>query len=140
MKNADKNNHTVQTDARFESKNKSHLFLLSYQNGKGLQLTNLLKRNLKRILPSTVKANVGFASKKLSTCFQIKYQTKFEHKLDIVYLKTCLEEYFSDHYIGESTRQISKRAIATTIGIQNRTFLNMALKSATNTFTLTALT
>ena len=28
--NADKNKHTIQTDVKFESKDKSHLFLLPY--------------------------------------------------------------------------------------------------------------
>ena len=39
---------------------------------KGLHLNKSLKRNLKRILPSTVKENIAFTGKKLSTCFQIK--------------------------------------------------------------------
>ena len=86
MKNADKNNHTVETDVKFERKDKSHLLLLSYQSEKSLQITKSLKRNLKRLSPCTVKAKVGFAGKKLSTCFQIKNQTKSEHKHDIVYL------------------------------------------------------
>ena len=53
-----------------------HLLLLPYQGEKGLHLTKSLKRNLKSLLLSTVKANIGFTGKKLSTCFQIKDQTK----------------------------------------------------------------
>ena len=72
-----KNKHTIRTDVKFESKDKSNLLLLPYQGEKGKHLTNLLKINFKNLLPSTVKANTGFTSKKLSTCFQIKDQTKF---------------------------------------------------------------
>ena len=52
-KNADKNNHTVQTDVKFESKDKNHLLLLYYQDEKGLRLTKSLKRNLKRLSHSS---------------------------------------------------------------------------------------
>ena len=72
-----------------------HLLLLPYQGEKGLHLTKSLKRNLKSLLPSTVKANIGFTGKKLSTCFQIKDQTKLEHKHDIIYLATFPEDNFS---------------------------------------------
>ena len=109
--NADKNKHTIQTDVKFESKDKSHLLLLPYQGEKGLHLTKSLKKNLKSLLPSIVKANIGLTGKKLSTCFQIKDQTKFEHKHDIIYLATCPEDNCSENYIGESRRQISERII-----------------------------
>ena len=102
--NADKNKHTIQTDVKFESKDKSHLLLLPYQGEKGLHLKKLLKRNLKSLLPSTVKAYIDFTGKKLSTCFQIKDQTKFELKHDIIYLATCPEGNCSENYIGESGR------------------------------------
>ena len=82
--NADKNKYTIQTDVKFESKVKSHLLLLPYQGEKELHVTKSLKRNLKTFLPSTVKANIGFTGKKLSTCFQVKNQAKFKHKHDII--------------------------------------------------------
>ena len=109
--NAEKNKHTIQTDVKFESKDKSYLLLLPYQEEKGLRLTKSLTRNLKRFLPSTVKTNSGFTGKKLSPCFQIKDQKKFEHKHDIIYLATCPEDNCSENYIGESRRQISERII-----------------------------
>ena len=109
--NADKNKHTIQTAAKFESEDKSLLLLLLCQGKKGLHLTKSFKRNLKSLLPSTVKANIGFAGKKLGTCFQIKDQTKFEHKHDIVHLGTCPEDKYSENCISESGRQISERKI-----------------------------
>ena len=109
--NADKNKHTIQTDVKFESKDKSHLLLLPYQGEKGLHLTKSLKRNLKSLLQNTVKANIGFTGKNLSTCFQNKDQIKFEHKHDIIYLATCPEDNCSEDYIRESGRRISERII-----------------------------
>ena len=87
------------------------MLLLPYQGEKGLHLTKSLKRNLKSLLCSTVKANIGFTGKKLSTCFQIKNQTKFEHKHDIIYLAACSQDNCSENYIGESGRRISERII-----------------------------
>ena len=108
---ADKNKLTTQTDVKFESKGKSHLLLLPYQGEKGLHLTKSLKRNLKSLLQNTVKANIGFTGKNLSTCFQNKDQIKFEHKHDIIYLATCPEDNCSEDYIRESGRRISERII-----------------------------
>ena len=54
MKNTDKNNHIVQTDAKFESKDKHHFFLLPHRGGKGLPLSKPLKINLEILLPNTV--------------------------------------------------------------------------------------
>ena len=88
-----------------------HLLLLPYQGEKGLHLTKPLKRNLKSLLPSTVKSNIDFTGKKLSTCFQIKDQTKFEHTHDIIYLATCPEDNCSENYMEESRCRISKRII-----------------------------
>ena len=87
------------------------MLLLPYQGKKGLHLTKSLKRNLKSLLTSTVKANIGFTGKKLSTCFQIKEQTKFEHKYDIIYFATCPEDNCSENYIEESGRRISEKII-----------------------------
>ena len=87
------------------------MLLLPYQGEKDLHLTKSLIRNLKSLLPSTVKANIGFTGEKLSRCFQIKDQTKFEHKHDIIYLGTCPEDNCSENYIRESGYRISERII-----------------------------
>ena len=54
---------------------------------------------------------MALTGKNLSTCFQIKNQTKFEHKHDIIYLGTCPEDNCSENYIGERGHQISERII-----------------------------
>ena len=68
-----------------------------------MHLAKSLKRNLQRLLPSTAKPNTAFRGKKLSTYFQIKNQTKFEHK-HIFYFGT-----FPEYNIDESTHQIFER-------------------------------
>ena len=60
--NADENKHAIQTDAKFESKDKSHLLVLPYQGEKDSLL--------KSILPSTVNANIGFTGKMISTFYE----------------------------------------------------------------------
>ena len=47
--NANENKHTVQKNAKLESKSKSRLFLLPYQGEKGFHLTRSLKRKLKSL-------------------------------------------------------------------------------------------
>ena len=69
---ADKNKHTIQTDVKFESKGKSHLLLLPYQGEKGLHLMKSLKRNLKRLLPTTGKANIGFTVGRSAHVFKLR--------------------------------------------------------------------
>ena len=50
---------------------------------------------------------------KLSSRFQIKDQTKFEHRNrnDAAYRCKCTEKVFDDFYIGETYTPISKRII-----------------------------
>ena len=58
LKKLDLARHKVSINLeKFESKDKTHL--LPYQGEKGSHLTKSLKRNLKSLLPSTVKANIG---------------------------------------------------------------------------------
>ena len=46
-----------------------------------------------------------------SKCFQIKDQTKFEYKHDIIDLGTCPEDNCPESYIDESGRRISEGII-----------------------------
>ena len=80
--NADKNKHTIQTDVKFESKDKSHLLLLPYQRETGLHLTKSLKRNLKSFLPSTVKANMSLQVK--SSAHVLKLRTKQSLNINMI--------------------------------------------------------
>ena len=79
--NADKNKHTIQTDVKFESKDKSHLLLLPYQGEKGLHLTKSLKRNLKSLLSSTVKAILALQVKNSAHVFKLRTKQSLNTKM-----------------------------------------------------------
>ena len=51
---------------------------------------------------------VSFTGNKLS-CFSIKDKTKFEHRHDVSYLRTCPEMMCNDNYIGDAKQQIFER-------------------------------
>ena len=52
---------------------------------------------------------VSFTGNKLSSCFSIKDKTKFEHRHDVIYLRTCPETMCNDNYIGDAKQQIFDR-------------------------------
>ena len=54
---------------------------------------------------------VTFTGQKLSTQFNAKDRTKFEHKHDVIYFGKCPEQSCTDNYLGESARRISERII-----------------------------
>ena len=60
-----------------EIEQKQHLLILPYQG------------DIHNLLPNHINTQVIYTGKKLSTCFNIKYQTKIEHQHDIVYHGKC---------------------------------------------------
>ena len=71
----------------------------------------MLKRNLNKLLPTSLKIQVIFTGQKLSTQFNVKDRTKCKHKQDIIYFGKCPEQNYTDNYLGESARRISARII-----------------------------
>ena len=74
---------------RMKQWQKKHMLLIPYQGHKGIGLTKSLKR--KKYLPNNVKTQVTFTGEKLSTQFNFKVRTKFEHKYDAIYFSKYLE-------------------------------------------------
>ena len=73
-------------------------------------LSNPRKEEYKRnLLPPEIKTQAAYTGKKLSTCFNVKDHSKFDHQRDIVYCADCPNETCRENYIGESGRRISKR-------------------------------
>ena len=58
-----------------------------------------------------VKDLITYQGTKLSSWFQVKDQTKFEHRNDVVYCCKYPENNCNDFYIGETDRWISERII-----------------------------
>ena len=115
-----------------------HLLLVPYQGKKGDFVIKSMKKRMKTLLPSNIRTKIAFTGSKLSTCFQVKDKTKFEHKSnirtkiaftgsklstcfqvkdktkfehnrDIAYYGICPETDCSENYIGETARRISER-------------------------------
>ena len=83
--------------------------MIPYQGGKREQVIKSVRKPIKRLLPSNIKVQVSFTGSKLSSCFNIKDETKFEHRNDIIYLGTCPETTCNDNYIGEAKRRLFER-------------------------------
>ena len=68
-----------------------------------------MERTIPKLLLPEIKAQDGSTGKKLSTCFNVKHQSKFEHQHDMVYYVHCPNEKCRENYIGESGRRNSER-------------------------------
>ena len=86
------------------------MLLLLYQGDIGIGLTISLKRNLDKHLPNNVEMQMKFTGQKLSTQFNVKDRTKFEHK-HVIYFGKCPEQNYTNNYLGESARRISEQII-----------------------------
>ena len=68
-----------------------------------------MNRQLNKHLKDDVKVMIMYQGTKLSSRFQVKDQTKFQHRNDIVYCCKCSENDCSDFYIGKTDRRISEK-------------------------------
>ena len=87
---------------------KEPFLLLPYKGEKGQHLIKFMKRRISKLLPPEIKTQAAYTGKKLSTCFNVKDQSKFEHQHDVVYYADCPNEKCRENYIGESGRRISE--------------------------------
>ena len=76
-----------------EIEQKQHLLILPYQGDRGNTLVKSLQKRLHNLLPNHINTQVTYTGKKLSTCFNIKDQMKFEHQHDIVYIISYIISY-----------------------------------------------
>ena len=68
-----------------------------------------MRKQVNCAVPDDVKMIVSYTSKKLSTCFNVKDKTVFNHEYDIVYYAKCPEESCPHDYVGESGRRVLER-------------------------------
>ena len=61
---------------------------------------------INKTLSKIIKVQTSFTGKRLSSCFETKDGTKFEHQHNIIYQVKRSAENCSDNYIGESERRI----------------------------------
>ena len=83
--------------------------ILPSQGDRGNTLVKSLQKRLHNLLPDHINTQVTYTGKKLSTCFNIKDQTKFEQQHDIVYHDKCPEVDCVVNYIDEASRRVSER-------------------------------
>ena len=70
-----------------------------------------MNRQPHKHLKYDVKVMITYQGTKLSSRFQVKNQTKFEQRNDVVYCYKCSENDWDDFYVGETDRWISERII-----------------------------
>ena len=82
-----------------EIEQKRHLSILPYQGDRGNALVKSLQKRLHNLLPNHINTQATYTGKELSTCFNIKDQTKFELQHDIAYYGKFPEVDCTDNYI-----------------------------------------
>ena len=85
--------------------------VLRYAGKCGNNIIQKMSRQLNKHLKYDVKVMITYQGTKLSSRFEVKAQTKFEHRNDVVYCCKCTESDCDDFYIGEIGRRISERII-----------------------------
>ena len=64
---------------------------------------------MSKLLPPEIKTQVAYPGKKVSTCFNVKHQSKFEHHHYVVYYADGPHEKCIENYAGESGSRVSER-------------------------------
>ena len=80
-----------------------------------------MKKDLSKALPSKVKTVATYQGTKLSTKFNIKDQTKFQHK-SIVYYGKCPKVNCKNDYVGGTYRRSIEKIIDHNKHKKHRTF------------------
>ena len=68
-----------------------------------------MKKAVHKLLPETVNTQLAYTGRKLTTYFQIKDKSNFDHQNDLVYHAKCPTEFCDKNHIGESGRHIAER-------------------------------
>ena len=71
---------------------KNHLLVLPYKGSAIMHIISSVRKQVNRALPDDVKMIVSYTGKTLSTCFNVKDKTVFNHEHDIVYYAKCPEK------------------------------------------------
>ena len=101
--NISNENEAVQTSNQIiveKHDGKKNFLMIPYQREKGEQVIKSVRKTIKRLLPRNIKVQVCLTGNKLSSRFNIKDKTKFEHRHDVIYLETRPGRTSNDNYIG----------------------------------------
>ena len=103
-------NSDQQQEVTTNATSKQVQLVLPYAGKRGNNIIRKMIRRLNKHLKDDIKVMITYQGTKLSSRVQVKDQTKFEHRNDVVY---CCKfpENDCDYYTGETDRRISERII-----------------------------
>ena len=78
---------------------KNHLLVLPYKDSDEMHIISSMRKQVNCTLPDDAKVIVSYTGKNLSTCFNVKDKTVFNHEHDTVYYAKCREESCPHHYV-----------------------------------------
>ena len=104
-------NSSDQQEVTTNTTSKQIQLVLPYAGKRGNNVIRKMSRQLNKHLKDDVNVMITYQGTKLSSRFQVKDQTKFEHRNDVVYCCRCPENDGDDSYIGGTDRRISERII-----------------------------
>ena len=110
-----KQNETAPIATGNEERNnnvKNHLLVLTYKCSDAMHIINSMRKQVNHALPDDVKMMVSYTGKNLSTCFNVKDKTVFNHEHDIVYYAKCPEKSCLHDYVGELGRRVLEQVKA----------------------------
>ena len=82
------------------------MLVLTYAGNKGEKIWKSMNNFSTRVLPCNVKTSTAYSGTKLSSKFQLKYQTKKDHQDDVVYYSKCPEEQCTEDCTGETGKHL----------------------------------
>ena len=104
-------NSSDQQEVTTNTTSKQIQLVLPYAGKRGNNIIRKMSRQLNKHLKDDVNVMITYQENKSASMFQVKDQTKFEHRNDIVYCYKCPENDWDDFYFGETDRRISERII-----------------------------
>ena len=85
--------------------------VLPYAGKRGNNIIRKMNRQLNKHLKDNIKVMIRYQATKLSSKFEVKDQTKFEHRNGAVYCCKCPENDCGDFYIGELIGEYQKELL-----------------------------
>ena len=89
-----------------ESGNKKHRFVLPYKGDKGTHILRSMENYVSKLLPKKSTPQITYTGKKLSSQFNIKNNTNFEHQHGLIYHVKCSVLTCEENYTGETLQCI----------------------------------
>ena len=103
-----RNDYDNNVTANNENISTTHRLIRQYNDERGQKFIMSVNNYVKRLLPQNHAAQHVYKSRNLGSAFDIKDQTKLEHKHDLTYLVKCPENTCSETYLGETSRRLNE--------------------------------